>query len=149
LDLEKTTPSTSAIKNLNYQKKMIQKITKGIRIAVKTKFEGTFYNQNSLNYSFSYKITIENKSKSTVQLDRRKWIIKDALNHTEIVEGEGVIGEQPILRPGEIHYYRSGCILTAPLGSMKGNYTMLDFKDSSFFEVAIPSFKLSAPFVIN
>jgi ApaG protein len=128
---------------------MIQQITKGIMISVETHFEGTFHKENEVHYAFSYKIIIENKSTHTTQLNSRKWVILDALNNEEIVIGDGVIGEQPILYPGENYSYKSGCVLKAPFGAMRGSYTMLNFEDSTMFNVIIPTFKLSAEFAQN
>lgn len=128
---------------------MVQQITKGIKISVDTTFEGTFYKNNKIHFAFGYCITIENQSKDSVQLTSRFWKIKDALNNTEIVEGEGVIGKKPVLKPGESHVYNSGCLLSSPFGAMKGYYKMVNFTSTRKFKVAIPSFKLSAPFAIN
>lgn len=128
---------------------MVQKITCGIKISVDTNFEGTFYKNYKIHFAFGYKITIENQSKDSVQLTSRFWTIKDALKDTEIVQGEGVIGRKPVLKPGESHTYNSGCLLSAPFGSMSGYYNMVNFTTSKKFKVAIPSFKLSAPFALN
>lgn len=128
---------------------MIQQVTSGIKISVETSFEGTFYKNYKIHYAFGYRITIENQSKDSVQLTSRFWNIKDALNKTEIVQGEGVIGKKPILKPGESHTYSSGCLLTAPFGSMSGYYNMINFTSSKKFRVSIPVFKLSAPFALN
>jgi len=102
-----------------------------------------------MTFAFGYQITIENQSKDSVQLNSRFWRIKDALNNTEIVQGEGVIGQKPVLKPGESHTYSSGCLLTSPFGSMRGYYDMINFSSSRKFKVSIPSFKLSAPFALN
>lgn len=128
---------------------MIQQVTSGIKISVETNFEGTFYKNYKMNFAFGYRITIENQSKDSVQLTSRFWKIKDALNKTEIVQGEGVIGKKPVLKPGESHTYSSGCLLTAPFGAMSGYYNMINFTSSKKFKVGIPSFKLSAPFALN
>lgn len=128
---------------------MVQQITQGIKISVLTDFDGTFYKNRKMQYAFAYNITIENQSKETVQLNSRCWRIKDALNNTVIVEGEGVIGEQPILMPGEKHSYTSGCLLFAPFGAMKGHYNMVNLETQKPFKVSIPLFKLSAPFSMN
>ena len=128
---------------------MVQQVTSGIKISVETNFEGTFYKNYKIHFAFGYRVTIENQSKDSVQLTSRFWKIKDALNHTEIVEGEGVIGKKPVLRPGESHTYSSGCLLTSPFGSMNGYYNMVNFTSTKKFKVIIPSFKLSAPFAIN
>src|SRR5690606_6051598 len=128
---------------------MIQQVTSGIKISVETSFEGAFYKNHKMVFAFGYRITIENQSKDSVQLNSRFWKIKDALNKTEIVQGEGVIGNKPVLKPGESHTYNSGCLLTSPFGSMRGHYNMINFTTSRKFKVNIPSFKLSAPFALN
>lgn len=128
---------------------MIHQVTSGIKISVETNFEGTFYKNYKIHFAFGYKITIENQSKDSVQLTSRFWNIKDALNNTEIVQGEGVIGKKPVLKPGESHSYSSGCLLTAPFGAMSGHYNMINFTSSKKFKVTIPSFKLCAPFALN
>lgn len=128
---------------------MVQQVTKGIKVSVETNFEGTFASDYEIQYAFAYTISIENQSKDTVQLTSRFWKISDALNHTEVVEGEGVIGEKPILKPGEKHTYSSGCILISPFGSMKGHYKMYKLNTAEKFKVGIPSFKLSAPYAMN
>jgi ApaG protein len=128
---------------------MIQQVTRGIKISIETNFEGTFHKNYRIHFAFGYRITIENQSKDSVQLTNRFWKIKDALNHTEIVEGEGVIGKKPVIKPGESHTYKSGCMLTSPFGAMGGFYSMVNFTSTRKFRVAIPSFKLSAPFALN
>lgn len=128
---------------------MIQQVTRGIKISIETNFEGTFHKNYRVHFAFGYRITIENQSKDSVQLTSRFWKIKDALNHTEIVEGEGVIGKKPVIKPGESRTYKSGCLLTSPFGAMSGFYNMINFTSTKKFRVAIPSFKLSAPFALN
>ncbi|WP_397363617.1 Co2+/Mg2+ efflux protein ApaG [Olleya sp. R77988] len=128
---------------------MVQQVTRGIKISVETNFEGTFYKNYKINFAFGYKVTIENQSKDSVQLNARHWTIYDALNDTEIVAGEGVIGKKPVLKPGESHTYSSGCLLTSPFGAMIGHYSMVNFTTTKKFNVTIPSFKLSAPFALN
>jgi len=128
---------------------MVQQVTQGIKISVKTDFEGTFYKNRKMQYVFAYNITIENQGKDTVQLTSRLWEIKDSLNNTEVVEGEGVIGQKPILQPGERHSYTSGCLLLSPFGAMKGYYNMVNFATTRKFRVSIPLFNLSAPFSMN
>ncbi len=128
---------------------MVKQITKGIKISVKTNFEGTYKNANVLNYAFSCQIDIENQSKDTVQLQSRYWLIRDSLNDEETIIGEGVIGKKPVINPGETYTYSSGCVLKSSLGSMQGFYTMTNLSTSKKFEVAIPSFKLVCPYAIN
>ncbi|MDX1543670.1 MAG: Co2+/Mg2+ efflux protein ApaG [Christiangramia sp.] len=128
---------------------MIQQVTRGIKISVETHFEGMFYKNYSMHFAFGYQITIENQSNDWVQLKSRFWKIKDALNDTETVSGEGVIGKKPVLKPGERHTYQSGCLLTGPFGAMSGHYNMINFTNTRNFKVNIPSFKLSAPYALN
>ncbi|TDU42851.1 ApaG protein [Gelidibacter sediminis] len=128
---------------------MVQQVTSGIRISVETVFEGTFYKNYKVHYAFGYKVTIENQSKDAVQLNSRHWRILDALNNIEIIEGEGVIGKKPVIKPGELHTYRSGCLLASPFGAMQGHYNMVNFTKSNDLKVYIPTFKLSAPFALN
>ncbi len=128
---------------------MVQQITSGIKISVITTFEGSFYKNYKMQYAFGYTITIENQSKDSVQLNARHWEILDALNNVEIVDGDGVIGKKPVLKPGESHTYSSGCLLGSPFGAMQGHYSMVNFTTTKKFKVTIPTFKLSAPFAIN
>tara|TARA_R110002124_G_scaffold87407_1_gene225188 strand:- start:230756 stop:231142 length:387 start_codon:yes stop_codon:yes gene_type:complete len=128
---------------------MVQQVTQGIKVSVNTGFEGTFYKNNKKQYAFSYTVTIENQSKDAVQLNSRYWRISDALNDLEIVAGEGVIGEKPIIQPGAQHSYSSGCLLFSPFGSMRGHYNMVNLSTTRRFKVGIPSFKLSEPSAMN
>lgn len=128
---------------------MITQITKGIKVSVETSFEGTFFKNYKIHFAFGYKITIENQSKDSVQLSSRHWQVFDALNNIEIIDGEGVIGKKPVLKPGESHTYSSGCLLTSPIGAMKGHYNMINFTSTRRFQVFIPTFKLCAPFALN
>ena len=128
---------------------MVTQITRGIKISVSTSFEGTYFKNYKLHFAFSYHITIENHSKDSVQLMSRHWEILDALNNLEIVDGEGVIGKKPVLKPGEKHTYSSGCLLSSPFGAMRGYFNMVNFTSTRSFRVIIPTFKLSAPFALN
>ena len=128
---------------------MIQQVTRGIKISVKTSFQGTFLKNYQIHFACGYQITIENQSNDSVQLNSRFWKIKDSLNKNLIVKGEGVIGKKPVLKPGESHTYTSGCQLTSPFGAMSGYYDMINFTSTRKFKVNIPSFKLSAPFALN
>ncbi|UOB18365.1 Co2+/Mg2+ efflux protein ApaG [Abyssalbus ytuae] len=128
---------------------MITQITKGIKISVETSFEGTFFKNYKMHFAFGYKITIENQSKDSVQLSSRHWQVFDALNNVEMIDGEGVIGKKPVIKPGESHTYSSGCLLTSPIGAMRGHYNMINFTSTRRFRVFIPTFKLYAPFALN
>ena len=128
---------------------MTQKVTLGIKVSIKTRFEDVFVSNGKQQYAFSYIIRIENKSKDIVQLKSRHWKIKDALNDIDMVFGEGVVGKKPVIKPGGFHTYSSGCILLSPFGSMSGYYEMVNFSSTENFKVSIPNFKLSAPFSMN
>jgi ApaG protein len=95
-------------------------------------------------YAFAYTVTVMNIGKISAQLLARHWIITDAEGHTEEVRGAGVVGEQPVLRPGEAFQYTSGCPLSTPVGSMRGSY-FCKAEDGTDFEVPIPEFVLSMP----
>ncbi|HET7361246.1 MAG TPA: Co2+/Mg2+ efflux protein ApaG [Salinimicrobium sp.] len=128
---------------------MVQQVTQGIKISIETSFEGAIHQNYRLHFAFAYHITITNQGKDSVQLLSRYWKIKDALHKTLTVEGEGVVGKKPIIKPGESHTYKSGCMLISPLGAMSGFFNMINFTSTRKFRVAIPSFKLSAPFALN
>lgn len=128
---------------------MVQQVTNGIKISVLTNFEGTSYRNYRLYYAFSYQVTIENQSNETVQLLERHWKIYDSLNKTEIVEGSGVIGKKPILKPSQKHTYQSNCFLTSPIGAMNGFYNMVSFSTTKIFKVYIPTFQLMVGNIYN
>lgn len=95
-------------------------------------------------YLFAYTITIRNVGQVPVQLVSRHWIITDANNHVQEVRGLGVVGQQPLLQPGESYQYTSGSSLTTPIGTMKGSYQMVA-EDGTHFEAEIPEFVLAIP----
>ena len=128
---------------------MVTQITKGIKVSVESSFEGTYYKESKLHYAFEYSVKIENQSKELVQLDSRHWVILDSLNEELTVDGEGVIGKKPVLKPGQSHTYTSGCLLASPYGAMYGYYRMINLNSTKKFNVMIPVFKLSAPFSLN
>ena len=128
---------------------MVQQVTKGIKISITTNFEGNRYQNSMVYYAFSYSITIENQSSDTVQLLSRRWNIFDSLNDLEIIEGEGVVGKKPILKPKQTYTYSSHCFLTSPIGAMNGHYNMINFTTSKKFKVAIPTFQLMLPSTFN
>jgi ApaG protein len=128
---------------------MVSQITRGIKISVLTSFEGTYFKNYKIHFAFTYQVSIENQSKDSVQLTTRHWEIFDALNNVEVVDGEGVIGKKPVIKPGESYTYSSGCLLSSPIGAMKGYFNMVNFTSTRSFRVIIPTFKLSATFAIN
>ena len=128
---------------------MIQQITKGIKISVDVKFEGSFLKQTSLHHAFMYYIVIENQSKDVVQLLSRHWKILESTNRPQYVNGDGVVGKKPVLKPGDIHTYKSGSLITAPMGSRSGTYITVNFSTAQKFNVEVPSFKLNVPYILN
>jgi ApaG protein len=99
-------------------------------------------------YVFSYTITLTNNGENTVQLLSRHWIITDSNNHVQEVRGQGVVGEQPVLKPGQSFAYTSGTVLATPVGTMTGSYQMVD-EDGTKFDAPIPQFVLSVPRVLH
>ncbi|PLR41060.1 Co2+/Mg2+ efflux protein ApaG [Chimaeribacter californicus] len=99
-------------------------------------------------YVFAYTITIRNLGRHPVQLLRRYWLITNSNGGKMEVQGEGVVGEQPLIAPGNEFQYTSGAILETPLGTMQGHYEMID-QNGEPFRVAIPAFRLAIPTMIN
>jgi ApaG protein len=128
---------------------MVSQISSGIKISVVPSYEGCYLQNGQIQYAFGYQITLENLSHDTVQLESRHWDIFDSLHQKDEVDGEGVIGEKPILRPGATYKYQSGCLLSSAFGAMQGYYTLINFSTTERFQVAVPLFKLCAPFGLN
>lgn len=128
---------------------MFQQITKGIKISVKTQYNGTRYRGHVTYYAFSYFISIENISSQTVKLLERFWVIYDSLNNTEYVSGEGVIGQTPTIKPNEEYNYQSNCFLISSIGAMSGKYKMIDTTTLEEFFVDIPAFQLMTTPMLN
>ncbi|MDR0229462.1 MAG: Co2+/Mg2+ efflux protein ApaG [Flavobacteriaceae bacterium] len=128
---------------------IVRNSAKGIVVHVKQRYEGNFMKGESFRYAFSYRIKITNNTSKTIQIRKRYWNIVDALNITEVVEGDGIVGMQPILQPGDVHEYQSGCVLHSHFGMMYGYYTVLSVDDEVEFKVPIPRFKLVATFALN
>jgi ApaG protein len=128
---------------------MATQITDGVKISVETIYQTEYSNPGNEHFMFAYKIYIENLSEFSVQLMRRHWYIFDSNGTHREVEGEGVVGQQPIIEPGNVHEYVSGCNLKTPLGSMKGTYQMRRIVDDEKFEANIPEFYLIAPYKMN
>ncbi|MCC6828195.1 MAG: Co2+/Mg2+ efflux protein ApaG [Novosphingobium sp.] len=119
-------------------------ITEGITVRVAVNFLPEQSRIEAGKWFWVYHIRIENDSDQAVQLLTRHWRITDGRGGINIVDGEGVVGEQPLLRPGDAHDYVSGCPLTTPQGSMEGHYTFRR-ADGSELRAAIPFFPLAAP----
>ncbi len=128
---------------------MVKTTTNSIEISVEVMYSMQQSIPRENHYFFIYFITIQNNSECSVQLLKRHWDIFDSISEFRSVDGEGVIGETPILAPGEKFEYNSGCNLTTDIGYMKGFYTMKNLVDLREFDVAIPKFDLIAPSKLN
>lgn len=124
-------------------------VSHDIRISVLARFEAAQSDPVGGRYLFSYRITIANRGRRTVQLLRRHWFITDSLASAREVEGPGVVGALPVLEPGEQFTYTSYCELRSGIGRMHGTYRMRHVDDASEFEVAIPAFDLHLPYAAN
>ena len=128
---------------------MVTAITEGIKVTVEATYQAEFSSPHQHHFVFTYKVKIENNSPHTMQLMRRKWEIYDAGDTSKTVEGDGVVGQQPILEPGNKHEYVSGCNLKSGLGKMRGSYYMEKLFDGKKIEVKIPEFQLIADIFDN
>lgn len=128
---------------------MIAKVTDKIKVSVDTKYQSEHSQPDKGYFLFSYHIRIENQGDYAVKLLSRRWEIFDTLSKQRVVEGQGVVGQQPQIEPGKFYQYESACNLTSEMGSMKGTYYMQRLADGSLFEVEIPEFKLVVPAKMN
>ena len=119
-------------------------ITEGIRVRVQSLYLPDQSSPEDDRYVFAYTITISNESVRTAQLRTRHWIITDGRGTVEEVRGDGVVGEQPRLQPGQSFQYTSGCVLTTAIGTMHGTYRMWR-DDGTFFDAVIAAFSLASP----
>lgn len=117
-------------------------------VLVETAFIPEQSDEQEDRYVFSYTITVINVGSVAAQLISRHWIITDANNQVQEVRGLGVVGEQPLLQPGEQFRYTSGTVINTPVGTMRGSYHMTA-EDGTQFDSAIPEFTLSAPRVLH
>lgn len=119
-------------------------VTHGVTVRVVANFSPERSDEEEGLWFWTYVIEIENRGDQILQLLSRHWVITDGLNRVEEVRGDGVVGEQPVLRPRDAFRYTSGCPLKTPTGSMRGSYEMAT-GDGDRFEVAIPEFSLDLP----
>jgi len=122
--------------------------TNDIKIRVEVTYQGV-HPDHPVYKAYAYRITIENNSEYTVQLLRRHWFVNDIGNEAKELEGEGVVGQQPILEPGQLHQYISSVLIEADFGTMHGYYTMERQLDGKQMKVKIPLFTLQAPYRLN
>ena len=123
-------------------------VTEGVRVTVESVYLSDRSSPDDDVYAFGYMVTIANEGTRRVQLRRRHWIITDGNGHVEEVEGPGVVGEQPVLEPGEEHRYQSGAVLKTPVGTMEGTYEMHE-AGGRVFQAEIPRFPLQMPGVLQ
>ncbi|HEX3808270.1 MAG TPA: Co2+/Mg2+ efflux protein ApaG [Rhizomicrobium sp.] len=124
---------------------MYERVTRGIRVAVKPAFLDDQSDPDEEHFLWSYTVTIENKGPETVQLVSRYWHITDATGRVQEVQGVGVVGAQPVLEPGQTFQYTSGCPLQTASGFMTGRYQMRSNKTGEAFDAEIPAFVLESP----
>jgi len=122
--------------------------TRGVRVEVQSSYVPERSAPRDSRYFFAYKIRISNRSEETVQLLSRHWVITDGDGNVEHVRGPGVVGEQPVLEPGESFEYTSFCPLPTPIGSMHGTYQMVTAGGSTF-DAEIAPFSLAVPHALN
>lgn len=122
--------------------------TRGVQISVVSEYAPERSRPDEKHWFFLYTITISNTSEVTVQLISRHWVITDGNGHVEEVQGPGVVGEQPVLSPGESFTYTSGCPLRTPFGKMEGTYQMVT-ADAQQFDAKIAPFTLSEPYTVH
>lgn len=119
-----------------------------IQISAQVKHLAEQSDEADNRYVFSYTITLTNNGESTVQLISRHWVITDGNSQVQEVRGQGVVGEQPVLKPGQSFGYTSGTVLSTPVGTMTGSYQMVA-EDGTKFDAPIPQFVLSVPRVLH
>jgi len=123
-------------------------VTRKIRIRVQSHYMPERSAPPKRQWFFAYRIRITNEGAEKVQLLTRHWVITDATGHIEEVNGDGVVGEQPVIEPGQAFEYSSGCPLTTPFGSMYGEYQMVTHGGEQF-DATIPPFVLRVPGTMN
>ncbi len=120
-------------------------VTHGVRVTVRTNYLADQSEPERGRYVWAYRVTIANEGRRTVQLLKRTWLITDAMGRIQRVHGEGVVGQHPVLEPGENFEYTSATPLATPSGFMRGTYHMVATETDEPFDVAIPSFSLDSP----
>jgi ApaG protein len=127
---------------------MSSALTRGILVTVRSEYMPDRSSAASKQYAFAYTVNIANQGTETAQLKSRHWLISDAFGTVQEVRGEGVVGAQPVLRPGEEFEYTSWCVIATPSGSMRGTYQMVT-SDGDRFDAEIAPFALRPPQLLN
>ena len=128
---------------------MAIKISNSVKIEVRPKFNELQSDIEQNEFFFTYYVHISNLGNETIQLIQRKWDIVDSLGEHKFVTGEGVVGEQPVLLPGDTYEYFSGCLLKTGFGNMSGAYVFKVLQSGALFESESPEFTLQLPWVLN
>lgn len=128
---------------------MNSKISGGVKVSVETFYQSEYSNPINSEFMFAYKITIENSNDFPVKLLKRRWHIYDSNGSIREVEGEGVVGVQPVIASGASYQYVSSCNLRTEIGKMQGTYLLENQHNKKTFNVLIPAFLLETPFKMN
>jgi len=128
---------------------MDNKITNGVNVSVESFYQPEYSNPITHEFMFAYRITIKNNNSFPIRLLRRQWYIFDSNASHREVEGDGVVGVQPLIKPGEQYQYVSGCNLKTEYGKMHGFYVLENFNSKLQFQVKIPTFEMVVPFKMN
>ena len=123
-------------------------VTRGVRVRVQSRYDPKRSSPAAGQWYFPYTITITNEGAETVQLMTRHWLITDGNNKVHEVRGPGVVGDQPVLQPGESFTYTSGCPLGTPFGMMEGTYQMVTAGGEQF-DATIAAFELGQPYSVH
>jgi ApaG protein len=127
---------------------MSSMLTRGILVTVRSQYIPERSSASARQYAFAYTVNIANRGEVTAQLKSRHWIITDSNGVVQEVQGEGVVGAQPVLQPGEEFEYTSWCIIATPGGSMRGTYQMVT-PEGERFDAEIAPFRLALPQLLN
>jgi ApaG protein len=128
---------------------MVSKISEGIQVSVETYYQPEYSNAVNSEFMFAYRVTLQNNNNFGVKLLSRHWYIFDSNGSTREVEGEGVVGVQPVINFGETYQYISGCNLKSEIGKMHGTYLMQNMNNKKTFYIDIPTFVMNAPSKLN
>lgn len=128
---------------------MVSKISAGIKVSVEVYYQPDYSNPLNNEFMFAYRITIENSNAFAVKLLTRNWHIFDSNGEHREVEGEGVVGQQPVISSGKQFQYSSGCNLRTEIGKMHGTYTLENLNNKQRFTVNIPAFQMIVPTKYN
>ena len=128
---------------------MVSLVSKGVKICVEVFYQPDYSNPINHEFMFAYRITIENNNNFEIKLLRRHWFIQDSSVDKKEVEGDGVVGVQPVIPPGESFQYVSGCNIKTEIGRMVGYYIVQNMNNQSEFKIDIPAFDMTAPNILN